>query len=77
MHVYRWRSKNNGPLYRIETINICVWLQLARMKMDSNLKIAGRFFSSFCSCGSGKNIQKLILARFFFQNSFHFVSLVA
>ena len=53
MHEYRWKSKNNGPVllkwlfYRTETVNKCVWLRLARMEMDSNLKTSGRLFQVF------------------------------
>ena len=75
--MYGWKSKINGPalqkwlLYCIDTINKYVLLRIAKMKMDSNVKTFGRFFSSFCSCG-----KTLILAFSFFQNSCYFISSV-
>ena len=45
--------KNNGPVllkwdfYHTEPTNKCVWLRMARMEMDSNLKTSGRFFQVF------------------------------
>ena len=45
-HAYHCKSKYNSPVllkllfYRIETINKCVWLQMARIEMN---------FSSLCS----------------------------
>ena len=44
------KSKDNSAVllkllfYHTETINKCVWLQMARMEMDSNLKMSGKFF---------------------------------
>ena len=54
-HVYHCKSKNNSSvllkllLYRIETINKCVWLQMAGIKMN---------FSSLCSPVSDKKKGK-------------------
>ena len=51
--MYHWQSKNSGPvlkwlLYHAETINTCVWLQMAIVKMGSNS--SGRFFQVLLSC---------------------------
>ena len=50
MHVYRWKSKNSGPgllkwlFFHTKSVNKCVWLRMARMEADSNLKTSDRFF---------------------------------
>ena len=50
MRVCRWKSKNNRAavlkwlFFPIETVNKCVWLRMARMEIDSNLKASGRLF---------------------------------
>ena len=61
--------------YRTESINECVLWQLARVKMESNLKTSGRFFQVFALLSEIK-LVKTDLVSFFFQNSFDFVSLV-
>ena len=75
--MYRWKSKHKGAVLlnwlfsRTETVNKCVWLQMARMEMDSNLKTFGRLF---CSSVSGEiSTNWFWLVFFFFQNSFDFV----
>ena len=53
MHVYHWKSKNSGPgllkwlFFHTKSVNKCVWLQMAKVETDSNLKTSGRFFEVF------------------------------
>ena len=53
----------NGPallnclFYRIGTVNKCVWLRMAMMKMASNLKSSGRFFQVFALVSQIKSVN--------------------
>ena len=61
---------------RTETDNKYVWLRMARLEMNSNLKTSGRVFQ-VCALVLPIKSKKLILASFFFfENSFEFVSLL-
>ena len=63
MHVYRWNSKNNGPVllkwifYLIETVNKRVWLRVARMEVASNLKTSGRHVQCFANVFPIKSVK--------------------
>ena len=74
--MYRWKFKNNGPLllkwlfYRTETINKCVWLQMARIEMDSNFKTSGGCFQVFALVSQIKSVKKTDFSPFFFLSKF-------
>ena len=51
-----------------KTINKCVWLRMARMEMDSNLKTPGRLFFQFCALMS----QTIILVKTFLSKFIQF-----
>ena len=58
-HVYGWKSKSNGSvlLKWLLDRHKRVWLRIARIEMDSNLKTSVRFFQDFVLVSQIKSVR--------------------